>query len=170
MSTLRTVLIAIIVVLVAFVAMSYVTGTTWFRYTPANSPVAIGTGGRIDAAAARERGAEVGEKVAVAAEKVKDAAEDGAITSKIKAKMVLDDSIQARTIDVTTDGSTVTLKGVGARSADERTIARCRRRARHGRRHASGRSTGRRTLKRKVGWMTGLEPAASGATDRRSNH
>jgi hyperosmotically inducible protein len=112
MSTLRAVLVALIVVLVAFVAMSYVTGTTWFRYTPANSPVAIGTGGRIDAAAARERGAEVGEKVAVAAEKVKDAAADASLTSKIKAKMILDDSVKARAIDVTTDGSTVTLKGV----------------------------------------------------------
>jgi osmotically-inducible protein OsmY len=122
MGTLRALLIAIIVVLVAFVAMSYVTGTTWFRYTPANGPAAIGTGGRIDAAAARERGAEVGEKVAVAAEKVKDAAADASLTSKIKAKMILDDSVKARSIDVTTDGSTVTLKGV-VRTDFERTRA-----------------------------------------------
>ena len=67
---------------------------------------------------ARERGAEVGEKVAIAAEKVKETAAEAALTSKIKAKMVLDDYVKARAIDVTTNGSTVTLTGT-VRSVSE---------------------------------------------------
>ena len=65
-----------------------------------------------------QRGAEMGEKVAIAAAKVKEEAGEAALTSKIKAKMVLDDNIKARAIDVTTDGSTVTLAGT-VRSIDE---------------------------------------------------
>ena len=60
----------------------------------------------------------MGEKVAVAAAKVKEEAGEAALTSKIKAKMVLDDNIRARAIDVSTDGSTVTLTGT-VQSVDE---------------------------------------------------
>jgi hyperosmotically inducible periplasmic protein len=125
MRVLRAFAIAILLIVVALVALSYVDGAAWSRFPREFRSSAVGTSGTtgtsapIDTAAARERGAEVGEKVAVAADKVKDAAEDGAITSKIKAKMVLDDSIQARTIEVTTRGTTVTLGGT-VRSATER--------------------------------------------------
>jgi osmotically-inducible protein OsmY len=119
MNTIRAVVICVLLVLLAFVAVSYFNGDAWFRYSPERRPAVAGTSGVIDTAAARERGAEVGEKVAVAAEKMRDAAEEGAVTSKIKAKMVLDDNIKARTIDVTTHGTTVTLSGV-VRSAAER--------------------------------------------------
>ena len=44
--------------------------------------------------------------------------DDAALSLKIKAKMVLDDYVKARTIDVTTDGSTVTVSGT-VRSVDE---------------------------------------------------
>jgi hypothetical protein len=118
MNTIRAVVVCILLILVAFVVVGYFNGNAWFHYAPFNHPAGIGTTGRIDSAAARERGAEVGEKVAVAAEKVRDAAAEGAITSKIKAKMVLDDSIKARSIDVSTEGSTVTLSG-SVRSASE---------------------------------------------------
>ena len=60
----------------------------------------------------------MGAKVAIAAANVKETAGEAALTSKIKAKMVLDDHIKARRIDVSTDGSTVTLTGV-VRSVDE---------------------------------------------------
>ena len=60
----------------------------------------------------------MGETVAIAAAKVKEEAGEAALTSKIKAKMVLDDNIRARAIDVTTNGSTVTLAGT-VRTADE---------------------------------------------------
>ena len=119
MNTIRALLICVLLVVLAFVVVSYFNGDAWFRYSPAGRPAVAGTSGVIDTAAARERGAEVGEKVAVAAEKVRDAAEEGAVTSKIKAKMVLDDNIKARAIDVTTHGSTVTLSGT-VRSASER--------------------------------------------------
>jgi osmotically-inducible protein OsmY len=61
--------------------------------------------------AARETGAEVKERA-------EDALSSAAVTSKIKAKMALDDLVKARDINVDTDGSVVTLTGdVG--SADE---------------------------------------------------
>jgi hyperosmotically inducible protein len=76
---------------------------------------------------ARERGAELGEKAAVAGEKIKDAAHDATITSKIKAKMALDDTVKARAIDVSTDGSTVTVSGtVRSRVEHDRALALAR--------------------------------------------
>jgi osmotically-inducible protein OsmY len=109
MRTVRALLVSILIILVAFVAFSYLSGNASWRYP--HSPGAVGTTGKVDVNIARERGAEVGEKVAVAAEKVKDTAEEAALTSKIKAKMVLDDYVKARAIDVTTNGSTVTVSG-----------------------------------------------------------
>jgi hyperosmotically inducible protein len=115
MRTVRALLLSLLIILVAFVAFSYLTGTGSWRYPQGRQPGGVGTTGAADVNAARERGAEVGgkvgEKVAVAAEKVKDTAAEAALTSKIKAKMVLDDYVKARAIDVTTDGSTVTLSG-----------------------------------------------------------
>ena len=98
MRTIRALCISVLIVLIAYVAFSYWSGHVWFRYAPDNRPAAVGGTGTLDDSAVKARGAEVGEKVAVAAEKVKDAAEEGAITSKIKAKMVLDDNIRARAI------------------------------------------------------------------------
>ena len=60
---------------------------------------------------ARERGAEIGEKAAVAATRVEKTIDEAALTAKIKAKMALDDSVKARAINVTTHGTTVTLSG-----------------------------------------------------------
>ncbi len=120
MGLIRGLFIVILLSIVAFVAFNYLNPASGFHFSPELRPVA-GTP-QIDTALARERGAEVGEKVAVAAEKMKGAAEEGAITSKIKAKMVLDDTITARTIDVTTHGTIVTLTGT-VRSSAERTRA-----------------------------------------------
>ncbi len=61
---------------------------------------------------AREVGAEVGERTAVAAEQARRALSDGSVTAKIKAKMALDDSVKALNINVDTSGTTVTLSGV----------------------------------------------------------
>jgi len=111
MRIVRALLATILIILVAFVAFSYVSGTASWRYPHAAQPGTIGTSGKVDVNVARERGAEVGEKVAIAAEKVKETAAEAALTSKIKAKMVLDDYVKARAIDVTTNGSTVTVSG-----------------------------------------------------------
>jgi hyperosmotically inducible protein len=73
--------------------------------------------------AARETSAEVKERAAAgvqtAANRAEEAVTSAALTSKIKAKMTLDDLVKAADIDVDTEGSVVTLTGdVG--SADER--------------------------------------------------
>jgi len=120
MRTLRAVVLSLLIVVVAFVAFNYLTGNTWSPFQR-ERPVTIGTAGSVETA--KERGAEVGEKVAVAAAKVKEEAGEAALTSKIKAKMVLDDHIKARAIDVTTDGSTVTLSGtVGSVDEHDRAV------------------------------------------------
>jgi len=58
-------------------------------------------------------------KASDAASKVGDTVSDSALTAKIKSKMVLDDDVTSRGIDVDTSGTIVTLTGV-VRSADER--------------------------------------------------
>ena len=73
--------------------------------------------------AARETSAEVKERAAAgvhtAANRAEEAVTLAVLTSKIKAKMALDDLVKAADIDVDTEGSVVTLTGdVG--SADER--------------------------------------------------
>ena len=73
--------------------------------------------------AARETSAEVKERASAGVHTAKNRAEEAvtaaALTSKIKAKMALDDGVKASDIDVDTEGSVVTLTGdVG--SVDER--------------------------------------------------
>ena len=115
---MKALLMCVLLVIVGVVAFNYWNGVPLLT-DPRTSRPAVGTTGTVDVNAARERGAEVGEKVAVAAAKVRDSAQEAALTSKIKAKMVLDDTIKARSIDVSTDGTTVTVSGV-VRSAAER--------------------------------------------------
>ena len=82
------------------------------RIRQADEPArSVGTTG-IDAQKAREVGAKVGEKTAVAADQARRALNDGSITAKIKAKMALDDTVKALDIDVDTVGTTVTLSGI----------------------------------------------------------
>ena len=115
MHPFRAVVLSLLIALVALVGYSYLSGNAWTRF-PRIDRDAVGTSGSVDTA--RARGAEVGEQVAIAAAKVKESAAEAALTSKIKAKMVLDDHIKARAIDVTTNGSMVTLSGT-VRSVDE---------------------------------------------------
>jgi hyperosmotically inducible protein len=63
-------------------------------------------------ARARDGAAQIGEKAGEAATTVGSTLEEAALTTKIKAKMALDDMVKARSIDVTTRGTTVTLSGV----------------------------------------------------------
>lgn len=81
---------------------------------PAASP---NTG--VNSERAREVGANVGERTAVAADQARRAMRDGSVTAKIKSKMALDDKVKALDIKVDTDGSIVTVSGV-VRSAAER--------------------------------------------------
>ena len=119
MSILRALLIVIIVVAVTFLLMGYFGGlrTRDALSTRAETPQTSDTVDR-----ARERGAEIGEKAAIAATKVEETIDEAALTTKIKAKMALDDSVKARAINVTTHGTTVTLSGTVS-SDTERTRA-----------------------------------------------
>jgi hyperosmotically inducible protein len=112
----RTLLLSLIVVLAGFVGFFYLSGTPWSRFPRVDRPAETGSA---NMEVAKERGAKVGEEVVIAAAKVKEEAGEAALTSKIKAKMLLDDNVKARAIDVTTNGSTVTLTGT-VRSTDER--------------------------------------------------
>lgn len=120
----KAVLIAMVVVAVAFFMFGYWSGGSLgsFRTAPAAAapaPAARDTSRSIDTSAARERGAEIGEKAAQAANSVSKSLDEGALTAKITAKMVLDDVVKARTINVTTNGTTVSLTGT-VHSAQER--------------------------------------------------
>jgi osmotically-inducible protein OsmY len=77
--------------------------------------------------AARETGAEVRERastgVQVVVNRTEGAMTAAALTSKIKAKMALDDVVNANEIDVDTEGSVVTLTGdVGSRGEQQRAV------------------------------------------------
>jgi hyperosmotically inducible protein len=127
MRMIRAILVLLVLGVGAFVLMGYWTGAPSAGRT-ADRPAPAGTtSGTVDVDKARERGADLGERAAIAAEKVKDAAHDATITTKIKAKMALDDSIKGRSIDVSTDGSTVTLGGtVGSVAEHDRAVALAR--------------------------------------------
>ena len=115
MSILRTLLIVLVVVAVTFLLVGYFGGLR-ARDALSSRPDVPETSETVNRA--RERGAEIGEKAAIAATKVEETIDEAALTAKIKAKMALDDSVRARTINVTTRGSTVTLSGTVESNAE----------------------------------------------------
>ena len=121
---IRALLMLVVLAVVGVLALTYWPALNRAR-TGADSPVS--TTGSIDTERARERAAEIGEKAAVATRKVQETVSDAALTTKIKAKMALDDSLKARNIDVSTEGSTVTVSGkVPSATAHERALALAR--------------------------------------------
>jgi osmotically-inducible protein OsmY len=119
----RAFLVIALLFVLGFVVFGYWTGAPWRRTIAAPGTA----GGATATESARERGSELGEKAAVAAEKVGNAVDDAAITAKIKAKMTLDDSVRARSVDVSTTGPTVTLTGTVRSAAEhDRTVALAR--------------------------------------------
>jgi len=107
-------LLRLIILLVVLVAAGAFFLGYWGsnRAHPTAGPsTTVGTSGHVDTERAREAGAAVGEKAAEAANKAGELLTDGALTAKIKSKMALDDSVQARRIDVTTRDHVVTLTG-----------------------------------------------------------
>jgi len=122
-AAIRVLMSLVLLGLIVFLALGYWAGSTRDgRERP--SAGTVGTSGTLGTATAtaRERGAELGEKAAIAAAEMKQTLTEASLTGKIKAKMALDDSVKARTIDVTTSGSTVTLTGQ-VNSAAERARA-----------------------------------------------
>jgi osmotically-inducible protein OsmY len=113
---LRLVLIAVILV----GAGAFFLGYRWADDAP--QPVVdrpVGTTGEpaVDTSRAREAGAEIGERVADGANEAREAVGEATLTAKIKSKMALDDTIEAASIDVDTEGSVVTLRGRVANDA-----------------------------------------------------
>ena len=117
----RLMLVALVVVAAAFFFIGYWSGG---RAAPAPTEVRAP---HIDTTAAREAGAEIGEKAATVAARVSESLEEGSLTAKIKAKMVLDDLVKARAINVTTEGTTVTFTGtVHSQQERDRSLALAR--------------------------------------------
>ena len=124
---LRAFLVLLLLAVIGFVTLDYWTRASVRTVRTEHRSDGVATSGSIDTEKARERGAEVGEKAAIAAERVKETVGEAALTTKIKAKMALDDTVQARTIDVTTKGTTVTVSGtVRSSSERERAVALAR--------------------------------------------
>lgn len=99
----RALLISVLLILIAFVGFSYLTGTAWSHYPRLETPRPVATTGAMT--------------------RTRERVDAAAITSKIKAKMMLDDHVDARAINVTTNGSMVTLTGtVGSVDEHDRAI------------------------------------------------
>lgn len=121
----RLVLVVVVVIGIAAFFFGYRWGADGIDRVDTSDRPAATTGERepIDTTRAREAGAEVGAAVARGANEAQRAASDGALTTKIKAKMALDDRVKAAKIDVDTDGSVVTLSGrVGSESERARAV------------------------------------------------
>ena len=119
MNLLRVLLIVLLSIVVGMFLFGWWTGTSFRTAVSHASGAAAATSGTINTARARERGAEVGEQAARATAAIRETVAEAALTSKIKAKMALDDYVRARNIDVSTSGSTVKLNGT-VRSTAER--------------------------------------------------
>jgi hyperosmotically inducible protein len=106
MSILRFLLVAVVIIVLGAVVMGYLAG----QRATLSAPQRAETSDTV--AHARERGAELGERAAVATAKVEETINEASLSAKIKAKMALDDLVKARAINVTTHDTTVTLSGV----------------------------------------------------------
>jgi len=107
----RALLRAVILLIVVVAAVAYLLGWRIGQRPVGDPSRPVGTTG-VSTERAREIGATVGERTAVAASEARRALSDGQVTAKIKAKMALDDTVKALNVDVDTSGSTVTLSGV----------------------------------------------------------
>jgi hyperosmotically inducible periplasmic protein len=107
MRLIRTLFTLIIVAVIGLLAYNYWSGRGLTLY-----PL---TSAGVDADRAREQGKAIVEKTADTvgntATKIEQALDAGALTLKIKSKMTLDDLVKARTINVDTTGTVVTLTG-----------------------------------------------------------
>jgi hypothetical protein len=105
MAILRLLVVAIVVIVIGSFVMGYLGGSGYsLRWPTRASPPET-------YARPRARAAYLGSRAAVATSKVEETISEAALTTKIKAKMTLDDIVKARTINVTTHGTTVTLSG-----------------------------------------------------------
>src|SRR5262245_56006483 len=129
MRTAIRALLVLILVAVAIVVLLNYWPSAWSGERARQDTVSpsAGTSGTIDTDRVRDRAAELGEKTAVATKKIQENLAEAGLTTKIKAKMALDDTLKARAIDVSTEGSTVTVSGrVPSVAAHDRALALAR--------------------------------------------
>jgi osmotically-inducible protein OsmY len=128
---LRALVRIIVVVVIVVAAAAFLLGYRWgggrsqvtTSESTARQETAVGTrGDRADTTRerAREAGAEIGEKVAVGAQKASETLEEAGLTTKVKSKVALDDTLDGSRIHVTTDDSRVTLTGTVINDAQHR--------------------------------------------------
>ena len=118
---LRTLVRLILVVVIIVAAAAFFLGYRWgggrnqaTTEPAARQETAVGTrGDSVDAARQRARaaGADIGEKVAVGAQKAGETLEEAGVTAKVKSKIALDDTLDGSRVQVRTDESRVTLTG-----------------------------------------------------------
>jgi len=123
----RVILVVVIVVGIAAFFLGYRWGGGRNQATTtqpaARQQTAVGTrGDSVDTARERARaaGAEIGEKVAVGAQKAGETLEEAGLTAEVKSKIALDDTLDGSRIQVTTDVSRVTLTGTVINEAQHR--------------------------------------------------
>jgi osmotically-inducible protein OsmY len=75
------------------------------------SAAAAALADKIDGERVREKGAEIAGKLAQGAGRAEEALAETRLTAKIKAKMALDDTLEAGRINIDTQGTVVTLRG-----------------------------------------------------------
>jgi hyperosmotically inducible protein len=107
MSILRLLIAVVLIVVLGAFVMGYLSNRSGQAVSLPSRAETSDTVAR-----ARESAAQIGEKAGTAANTVSATLEEAALTTKIKAKMALDDLVKARSIDVTTRGTTVTLSGI----------------------------------------------------------
>lgn len=109
MRAIRFLLVVFVVGVLGVLAYNYWSGSGLTLQPPA--PTATG----IDAEKARAKAGELTQRAAettkAVAQRTGEAVSQAALTAKIKSKMALDDYVKARTINVDTEGSSVTLTG-----------------------------------------------------------
>jgi hyperosmotically inducible protein len=110
---IRVLFTLVILVVAGLLAYNYWQGHGWTL----TLPTAVDAGKRGEAVGSTVDSA--AEKAGQAASDIKSAVAEGTLTTKIKAKMALDDLVKAGDISVETTGSVVTLTG-RVRSAAER--------------------------------------------------
>jgi hyperosmotically inducible protein len=108
MSILRLLLAVLLIVVVGAFVMGYLSSRS--RSQAVTLPDRSETADTV--ARARDGAAQIGEKAGQAASTVGASLEEAALTTNINAKKALDDVVKARSIDVTTRGTTVTLSGI----------------------------------------------------------
>ena len=128
---LRVLMRVILVVVIVVAAAAFFLGYRWgggrnqatTTQPTARQETAVGTrGDSVETARERARaaGAEIGEKVAVGAQKAGETLEAAGLTAKVKSKIALDDTLDGSRIQVATDDSRVTLSGTVINEAQRR--------------------------------------------------